>query len=61
MDITRKSLISGITRTRSLDITSEQWAAFDGGAHIQNAMPHLTDGDPHNNEQGNLRIVKEKP
>ena len=45
MEITRKSMISGIVRTRQLDITPEQWAAFEGGAHIQNAMPHLSGSD----------------
>jgi hypothetical protein len=45
MEITRTSLLSGVTRTRDLPISSEQWAAFNSGAHIQNALSHLSDGD----------------
>jgi len=43
MEITRTSMYSGITRSRLLDITEEQLAAYDNGALIQNAFPNLTD------------------
>ena len=43
MEITRISAYSGICRTRLLDITEEQLAAYDNGALIQNAFPNLTD------------------
>lgn len=45
MEITRTSLLSGETRTRDLPITPEQWAAFEAGQHIQQALAHLSDGD----------------
>jgi len=45
MEITRTSLLSGITRTRDLPITPQQWAAYTAGAHIQNAIPTLSEGD----------------
>jgi hypothetical protein len=40
--ITRKSLISGVERTVDLPVTPEQMAAWEGGAHIQHAMPNLS-------------------
>jgi len=43
MEITRISMYSGIMRSRMLDITEEQLAAYDNGALIQNAFPNLTD------------------
>lgn len=45
MKITRKSMMSGITRTRDLDVTEEQFSAWLNGARIQNAMPHLSADD----------------
>lgn len=45
MEITRTSMYSGITRSRVLDITEEQLAAYRDGVLIQNAFPHLSDED----------------
>ena len=45
MKITRTSMLSGIERTRDLEVTEAQMAAFQAGTHIQNAMPHLTDDE----------------
>jgi hypothetical protein len=45
MQITRTSVLSGITRTRDLPITDDQWKAFCGGLHIQRALHNLSDGD----------------
>lgn len=42
MNVTRKSVASGITRTLDLPITQEQIDRFKGGALIQDAFPHLT-------------------
>ena len=42
MEITRKSIFTGETRTMDLDITQEQYDAWLGGELIQVAMPHLT-------------------
>lgn len=42
MQITRTSVLSGLTRTLDLDITPEQWARFEGGDHIQRALGHLS-------------------
>jgi len=45
MDITRKSLASGIIRTRDLDITPHQIDAYLNGALIQQAFPNLNADD----------------
>lgn len=45
MLITRTSMLSGITRTLELDVTEEQYRAWQDGALIQNAMPHLSADD----------------
>jgi hypothetical protein len=45
MLITRKSAISGITRTRDLPITEEQMSNWQNGMLIQEAFPHLSPGD----------------
>lgn len=45
MEITRTSIVSGITRTRDLAITPEQWASFEAGAHIQHALGNLSESD----------------
>jgi hypothetical protein len=44
MRITRKSQVSGVTRTLDLPITQEQFDDWQSGKHIQWAMPHLTPG-----------------
>jgi hypothetical protein len=41
MNITRTSIMSGITRTLDLPVTSQQLAAYEGGVLLQNAFPHL--------------------
>ena len=38
----RTSILSGITRTKELDVTEEQYNAWRDGALIQNVMPHLS-------------------
>ena len=43
MEITRRSLYSGIIRTLDLPVTEEQIEAWEGGLNIQQAMPNLTD------------------
>ena len=45
MKITRQSILTGIVRTRELDITAEQVEAWRMGALIQDAMPHLSVAD----------------
>lgn len=45
MKITRTSMMSGITRTKDIDVTQEELDAWEGGALIQNVMPHLTDSE----------------
>lgn len=45
MEITRKSLFSGVVRTRELDITQEQIDEWENGALIQNVFPHLSADD----------------
>ncbi len=45
MEITRKSMMSGIVRTRDLPITAAQLIAWEGGVHAQNAFPNLSAGD----------------
>jgi len=42
MEITKKSIHSGITRTLTLDVTAEEIATWKAGELIQNAMPRLT-------------------
>lgn len=42
MKITRKSIVSGITRTLDIDVTPERYDAWERGALIQDAMPGLT-------------------
>jgi hypothetical protein len=41
----RTSILSGITRTKELDVTEEQYNAWRDGALIQNVMPHLSDDE----------------
>ena len=46
MQITRKSMMSGITRTLDLPVTPKQMADWKyGGVLIQDAMPHLSMAD----------------
>lgn len=42
MRIKRVSQVSGIERELEIDVTPEQMAAWEQGAFIQDAMPHLT-------------------
>ena len=45
MKITRTSILSGKTRTKDINVTIEQLKAWESGALIQVAMPHLTASD----------------
>ena len=45
MKITRTSALTGTERTREIDPTPAQLAAWDAGALIQDAAPHLSDAD----------------
>lgn len=45
MLVTRKSMFTGIERTLDLDITQEQVDAYNNGAKIQHAFPHLSADD----------------
>lgn len=42
MNITRKSILTGIERTLDLPVTQEQIDAWENGELIQKAMPKLT-------------------
>jgi hypothetical protein len=42
MLIERTSMLTGITRSIELPITGEQWAAYEAGALVQDAFPHLS-------------------
>jgi hypothetical protein len=42
MQITRTSILSGITRTLDIPVTEEQMQAWRDGASIQRAMPNLS-------------------
>ena len=45
MLVTRKSILTGVVRILKLDITKEQYEAWQRGELIQNVMPHLSDAD----------------
>ena len=45
MQITRKSRLSGVTRTKNINVTQEQIDAWKNGMYIQNAMPFLSVDD----------------
>lgn len=45
MTITRKSPLTGITRTKEIDVTIDQILAWEMGELLQNAMPHLSADD----------------
>lgn len=38
MQVTRRSLVSGIVRTRDIDVTADQLAAREGGALAQSNL-----------------------
>ncbi len=42
LDITRTSIMSGVRRTMRLDVTQDEFNAWEWGELIQNAMPRLT-------------------
>ena len=42
MVITKRSILSGITRTQDFPITQEQYDEWQAGAFVQDAFPHLT-------------------
>jgi hypothetical protein len=45
MKITRKSPLTGITRSKEIDVTIAQILAWEEGELIQNAMPQLSADD----------------
>mgnify|MGYP001116319879 CR=1 FL=1 len=45
MTITRTSSLTGITRTKDINVTEEQLLAWETGELIQNAMPQLSADD----------------
>lgn len=44
MQITRRSIISGVIRTMDLPVTEDQMAAWRSGVLAQNAFPQLSAG-----------------
>lgn len=45
MKITRISAVTGIERTRDIDVTQEQMDRWAGGQKIQDAMPDVSEDD----------------
>ena len=45
MQITRRSIITGIERTRDIQITEDDYAKWNNGALIQDAAPYLSASD----------------
>lgn len=45
MKITRRSLATGIERTREIDCTQEQYDLWLGGELVQDAFPNLSADD----------------
>ncbi len=45
MEITRKSTLTGVVRTRDLPVTKEQLDAWLAGQFAQDAFPHLSADD----------------
>jgi hypothetical protein len=45
MQFIRKSMLSGVTRSRDIDVTEEEYNRWRSGVLIQRAMPHLSDVD----------------
>lgn len=43
--VTKTSLLSGVTRTRHLDITREQELRIQAGEPVQDVAPHLSADD----------------
>ena len=43
MNVTRTSIVTGITRTVDIPVTDAQFEAWHQGMLIQSAMPNLTD------------------
>jgi hypothetical protein len=41
----RKSMLSGVTRSRDIDVTEEEYDRWRSGVLIQRAMPHLSSVD----------------
>jgi hypothetical protein len=42
MQFIRKSMLSGVTRSRDIDVTEEEYDRWRSGMLIQRAMPHLS-------------------
>lgn len=45
MEVTRTSILSGVTRTKNLDVTMNQLQKWSEGANIQDVMGNLTDDE----------------
>ena len=45
MQFIRKSMLSGVTRSRDIDVSVEEYDRWRSGVLIQRAMPHLSDVD----------------
>jgi hypothetical protein len=45
MTITRTSILTGITRTKEINVTEQQLLSWENGQLIQDAMPHLSADD----------------
>jgi len=45
MQFIRKSMLSGVVRTRDIDVTEEEYDRWRSGVLIQRAMPHLSSVD----------------
>ena len=45
MQITRKSIMTGITRITEMDITPDQLERIDKGEYVQNVVPNLSIDD----------------
>lgn len=45
MEITRTSILSGVTRTKNIDVTMNQLQKWSEGANIQDVMGNLTEDE----------------
>lgn len=45
MEITRRSMLTGKTHIREVNVTQQEIAVWQAGALIQDAMPFLSDDD----------------
>lgn len=45
MEVTRTSILSGVTRTKNIDVTMNQMQKWSEGANIQDVMGNLTDDE----------------